>query len=85
MRGAGAIQWDGVTLYGYFTVAGGVTRVRLSAEDADRLDVLAGRRVRLGLPGAEPSDGLVERVRREPPFAWVELTPLAPAVASRAG
>ena len=85
MRGAGAVGWGGETVYAYFTVTAGVTRVRLSGDDADRLDVLAGMRVRLALPGAEPFDGLVERVRREPPFAWVELTPLAQAAASRAG
>jgi hypothetical protein len=85
MRGTGAVGWGGETLYCYVTVAGGVTRVRLSADDADRLDVIAGMRVRLTLPGAEQFDGLVERVRREPPFAWAELTPLAPATASRAG
>jgi hypothetical protein len=84
MRGAGAVSWGGVLLYGYYTVSGAVTRVRLSADDADRLDVLEGQRVRLELPGAVAADELVVRVRREPPFVWVELTRLAPA-ASRAG
>lgn len=84
MRGAGAVNWGGVLLYGYFTVSGAVTRVRLSADDADRLDVIEGQRVKLALPGSEPVDELVVRVRREPPFVWVELTRLAP-IASRAG
>jgi len=39
--------------------------------------VVQGLRVRLALPGREPADGLVMGVRREPPFAWVELAPLA--------
>jgi hypothetical protein len=85
MRGAGAVNWGGELLYVYFTTSGSVTRVRLSADDADRLDVIEGRRVTLALPGAEPFDGLLVRVRREPPFVWIELTALAPSVTSRAG
>ena len=85
MRGTGPVRWEGETVYCYFSVSGNVTRVRLSADEADHLDVIEGLRVRLTLPGAEPADGLVVRVRREPPFAWVELTPLARPVASRAG
>lgn len=84
MRGAGAVNWGGVPLYGYFTVSGTVTRVRLSADDADRLDVMEGQRVALALPGAEAADELVVRVRRKPPFVWAELTRLAP-ITSRAG
>ena len=58
----------------------------LVRHEADRLDVVEGLRVTLAPPGAEPLDGLVVRVRREPPFAWVELTPRRPvAAASRAG
>jgi hypothetical protein len=84
MRGAGAVNWGGDLIYVYFSVSGNVTRVRLSADDTDRLDVIEGQRVTLALPGAGPADELVVRVRREPPFVWVELTSLAP-VASRAG
>jgi hypothetical protein len=85
MRGAGPVCWGDEVVYCYFTVSGGVTRVRLSADEADRFDLVEGMRVRLALPGAAPAEGLVVRVRREPPFAWVELTPLAPPAASRAG
>jgi hypothetical protein len=85
MRGAGAVSWGGALLYAYYTVSGAVTRVRLSADDADRVDVMEGQRVVLALPGAEPFDGLLVRVRREPPFVWAEFTPLAPAATSRAG
>ena len=84
MRGAGPVGWGGEVVYAYFTADAGVTRVRVSVDEADRLDVVAGQRVRRALPGAGPVDALIVRVRREPPFAWVELTPLAPA-ASRAG
>ncbi len=63
----------------------GVTRVRVSLDEAYRLNVVEGLRVTVTLPDREPVDGLVVRVRREPPFAWVELTPLAPSATSRAG
>jgi len=84
MRGAGPVRWGNEVVYCYFTASAGVTRLRISVDDADRLGAVEGMRVALALPGADPADGLVVRVRREPPFAWVELTPLAP-VASRAG
>ena len=85
MRGAGPVGWGGEVVYAYFTADAGATRVRVSVDEADRLDAVAGQRVWLGLPGAGPVDALIVRVRREPPFVWVELTALAPAVASRAG
>lgn len=85
MRGSGPVRWGNETVYCYFTTNAGVTRVRLSADEADRFDVVEGLRVPLVLPGAEPVDGLVVRIRREPPYVWVELTALAPPRASRAG
>jgi hypothetical protein len=84
MRGAGPVTWGGEVVYAYFMVGSGVTRVRVSVDEADRLGAVEGLRVKLTLPGKEPVDGLVVRVRREPPFVWIELTPLTPT-ASRAG
>lgn len=84
MRGAGPVGWGGEVVYGYYTVGAGVTRLRLSLDEADRLGAVEGLRVRLALPGAEPVDGLVVRLRPEPPFAWIEITSLA-SVTSRAG
>ncbi len=79
-------MWGGETVYGYFTVGGGVTRVRVSLDEADGLGAVEGARVAVTLPGTESLDGLVVRVRREPPFAWVEVVPLrASAAASPAG
>ncbi len=85
MRGTGPISWGGEVVYGYFTVTGGVTRVRVSVDESDRFGVVEGLRVNLALPGAERMDGLVVRVRREPPFVWIELTSLAPSAVNRAG
>ena len=85
MRGAGPIVWCGEVVYGYFTADAGVTRVRFSVDEADRLDVAEGRRVAVTLPGQVPADGLVVRVQREPPFVWIELTPVTSPASSRAG
>ena len=84
-RGTGPVEWGGKRVYAYFTIIGSVTRMRVSLDEAYRLDVVAGVRVMVRLPGQEPADGLVVRVRREPPFAWIEVTPLAQPTASRAG
>ena len=86
MRGAGPMAWDGEVVYAYYTVGGGVTRVRVSVDEADRLGAVEGLRVKLALPGAGPTEGLIVRIRREPPFTWIELTPLEPqAATNRAG
>ncbi|HEY1190374.1 MAG TPA: hypothetical protein VGE74_22260 [Gemmata sp.] len=85
MRGTGPVGWGGIFVYAYFTVSGGVTRVRVSLDEADRLGALEGLRVRLVLPGTEVTDSLIVRVRPEPPFAWIELTSLAPSSVNRAG
>jgi hypothetical protein len=82
MRGAGPVGWGAETVYCYYTTGAGVARLRISVDEADRLGAVEGLRVALALPGAEPADGLIMRVRREPPFVWVELTLLA---ARRAG
>ena len=79
MRGSGPVRWGDEVVSCYFTVGGGVTRVRLSADEADRFDLVEGMRVRLTLPGEGPADVLVVGLRREPPFAWAELAPLGTA------
>ena len=85
MRGTGPVVWGGEVVYGYYTTSGAVTRVRVSVDECDRLGAVEGLRVAVALPGAEAVEGLVVRIRREPPFAWIELTNLAPSVATRAG
>ena len=82
MRGTGAVGWGNELVYAYLTTAGKTVRLRVSVDEADRLDVVAGQRVRLTLPGCEPDELLVMSVNRTPPFVWVELTSLA---TSRAG
>lgn len=84
MRGTGPVGWNAETVYAYFTTEGSTMRVRVSVDEADRLGLTEGQRVRLALPGAAAQDVLVTRVSRVPPFAWAEVTALAAAV-SRAG
>ena len=84
MRGAGPVAWGKEVVYAYFAAGVGVTHLRLSVDEADRLGAVEGLRVSVALPGAAATDVLIVRVRREPPFAWIELAPLAPP-ASRAG
>jgi hypothetical protein len=85
MRGTGLVGWGSEVVYAYFTVSAGVTRVRVSVDEADRLGAVEGLRVAVTLPSSAATEGLIVRVRREPPFAWIELTAIAPRSASRAG
>jgi hypothetical protein len=85
MRGTGPVGWGAEVVYAYYTVGAGVTRVRISVDEADRLGVVEGLRVTVALPGSAPAERLILRVRREPPFAWVELALLAAPATTRAG
>ena len=73
MRGTGEVTIGNAKVYAYFTADGPVVRLRLSADDSDRLDLFAGRQVRVGLPGRIPANALVTAVDAAPPFAWVEV------------
>jgi hypothetical protein len=85
MRGTGLVKWGSEVVYAYFTTTAGAIRVRFSVDEADRLGPAEGLRVMVTLPGRAAAEALVTAVRRVPPFAWVELAPLAPPAASRAG
>lgn len=85
MRGAGRLGWGNETVYGYFTLEGDTARIRLSIDEADRLGVVEGARVRLALPGRAAVEGWVTAVRREPPFVWAELRCLATRLLGQAG
>ena len=73
MRGTGPVLFAGTSIYAYFTLDGDMARLRMSADECDRLDLFAGKQVRVGLPRREPTGALVTAVRAEPPFAWVEM------------
>lgn len=63
----------GMAVYAYLTTDGDAARVRVSIEEADRLDLLPGKQLRVGLPDRTPGSALVTAVTPEPPFAWVEM------------
>ena len=73
MRGTGAVTIGGDVVYAYFSVSGRAARVRLSADEADRLDLFAGKQVSLGFNGGEVARALVTGVSPVPPFVWVEV------------
>lgn len=74
-----AVRFDKELVYAFITTEGDRTRLRVSADECDRLDLFAGNQVALRVEGGEPVRALVVGVTREPPFAWVavELSALA--------
>ena len=87
MRGTGPVEVNGFLIYAQVTdPGGGSVRLRLSADEWDRLDAGVGHRVRVGRPGREPAEVLVTAADRVPPFVWLDLLPLVSGPpASRAG
>jgi hypothetical protein len=77
MRGTEPVKLNGQLVYAYYTAAGGGLRVRVSVDEADRLDLLPGLPVGVQLPGAEAARFLVAAARTDPPFVWLDLVPLA--------
>jgi hypothetical protein len=70
MRGTGPVTVGKELLYAYFTVEGGMVRVRVSTDDRDRLDLFPGKQVLVGIDGeAERALGVTSK----PPFVWVEF------------
>ena len=87
MRSNGPVMLNGSLVYGYFQASAGGTRLRLSVDEFDRLNLCEGQRVRATWPNSEPAEWLLLGVERTPPFVWLELRALAkPApLSARAG
>jgi hypothetical protein len=84
MRGTRLVTFGKDPVYAYIAVAGATARLRVSADEADRLDLFPGKQVALGLGNGEVSRALVTVVVPTPPFAWVELElAAAPRAAAR--
>lgn len=83
MRGTGAVTIGRDMVYAYFTTVGQSARLRLSADECDRLDLFKGRQVLMGFNDREPASALVTSVVHAPPFVWVEVE--FTTVVSRAG
>jgi hypothetical protein len=75
---------NGQLVYAYFTSADDTIRMRVSVDEADRLDLLTGRPIRVQLPDGEATGFLVAASRAVPPFVWLDLQPLGARVAARA-
>ena len=73
MGGTGSVTVDGAAVYAHFTTEAGRVRLRVSADERDRLGLDPGRPVALGLLGRPAVRALVTGVRADPPFAWVEF------------
>jgi hypothetical protein len=78
MRGTGPVKWGSEVVYTFFTMEENVINVRLSMDEADRLNVIEGVRVNITLPHRTPVNLLVTAIVREPPFVWVELATSMP-------
>jgi hypothetical protein len=72
----GLIELNGTALYAYVVPQGDVVKVRVSADDWERLWLSSGQRVRLDVPGRTASPLLLATVDQEPPVVWLRLVPL---------
>ena len=73
MRGTGAVTIGKDVVYASFSVSGQSARVRLSADEADRLDLFPGKQVPIGFNGGKAGRALLTDVSPVPPFVWVEM------------
>lgn len=83
MRGTGPVKIGKDVVYAYFTTTEQTARVRMSADEGDRLDLFPGRQVRVSWDGRESVSALLTAVIPAPPFVWVEMQ--FADVASRSG
>jgi hypothetical protein len=72
----GQINLNGVAVYAYVLVDGAGVRVRVSADDWERLNLSPGQRVRYDPPGRKGPALLLARADHEPPVVWLRLVPL---------
>lgn len=81
MHGTGPVGLGREVVYAHYTEGDGVTHVRLSVDEWDRLGLHEGQRVAVALPERPAADELLVAAVRVPPFVWLELEPLGPAAA----
>lgn len=78
----GPIELNGTVVYAYVIQDEAGTRVRVSADDWEKLGLAPGARVRVGGRGNEPEALLLTAAEQQPPIVWLHLRRLT---ARRAG
>ena len=78
----GPITLNGAMIYAFVVPKGDDLRVRVSADDLERLGLLAGQQVKVSRPGRDAESRLLARVEETPPLVWLVFAPLS---ARRAG
>ena len=73
MRGTKAVRVGGETVFAFLELGRDTIRLRVSADECDRLDLFAGKQVPLAIEDGGQHTALVVGVTREPPFAWVAV------------
>jgi len=59
--------------------------LRISVDEADRLGLIDGMRLKITLPGKKAMDFLAAANDRDPPYFWLHLEPLVPLALKPAG
>ena len=78
----GQVVLNGVAVYAFVVADGSSVRVRVSADDWERLGLSPGQRVRVERPGRTASALLLTAAEHEPPVVWLNLMPLTARRAS---
>lgn len=73
MSGSGLAEVDGRPVYAAWAGEPAARRLRLSADDWERLGLLRGQRVAVRLPGCDPAWCFVAGDTWTDPWVWVEL------------
>lgn len=73
MGGTRAVRFGREMLFAFLTMDGETVRLRVSADECDRLDLCVGKQVGMAIEDGGQHPALVTDVQREPPFAWVAV------------
>ncbi|AMV26721.1 hypothetical protein VT84_20140 [Gemmata sp. SH-PL17] len=78
----GQVGLNGVTVYAYVLADANEMRVRVSADDWERLGLSPGQRVRVERGGQAEAPLLLAAAEQNPPVVWLRLVSLAARRAS---
>ena len=77
----GPIELNGVVIYAYVVTDDAGARIRVSADDWERLGLALGARVRVASAGREAEAHLLTAAEQQPPVVWLHLRRLAARIA----